>query len=152
MNKFCVFCGQRPSSKHKEHIIPQWLIELTGNPNRLANFGNIFDIKEMRLVEKEFAFDQFKFPSCEKCNEEYSDFENKARNVVLRVTDDEALSALDIHNINETYANVPIAWQAEYGIVSFSEKALATIVEYVKNQKAHHKQNTIKETLENLSL
>ena len=92
MKKFCVFCGQKPSSKHKEHIIPQWLIELTGDPNRLAIFSNIFDIQEMRLVQKEFAFDQFKFPSCAKCNEEYSDFENKAREVVLRILDDDALS------------------------------------------------------------
>ena len=95
MKKFCVFCGQKPSSKHKEHIIPQWLIELTGDPNRLAIFSNIFDIQEMRLVQKEFAFDQFKFPSCAKCNEEYSDFENKAREVVLRILDDDALSATD---------------------------------------------------------
>ena len=95
MKKFCVFCGQKPSSKHKEHIIPQWLIELTGDPNRLANFSNIFDIQKMRLVQKEFAFDQFKFPSCAKCNEEYSDFENKARDVVLRILDDDALSATD---------------------------------------------------------
>jgi putative transposase len=56
------------------------------------------------------------------------------------------------HHINEKYAGGSFAWQAEYGVVSFSETALASIVEYVKNQKAHHAQNTIKETLENLSL
>ncbi len=56
------------------------------------------------------------------------------------------------HHINENYAGGSFAWQAEYGVTSFSEKALPTIVKYVKNQKEHHAQNTIQETLENLSL
>jgi hypothetical protein len=34
MDKFCVFCGKKPQSKNREHIIPQWLIALTGDPNR----------------------------------------------------------------------------------------------------------------------
>ena len=56
------------------------------------------------------------------------------------------------HHVNEKYTDGSFAWQAEYGVLSFPEKALPTIVEYVKNQKEHHKQNTIKETLENPSL
>ena len=56
------------------------------------------------------------------------------------------------HHVNENYVDDTFAWQAEYGVVSFSEKALASIVDYVKNQKKHHTQKTIKETLENLSL
>jgi len=35
--KKCVFCGKNPISKTKEHIIPQWLIEYTGDPDRLMN-------------------------------------------------------------------------------------------------------------------
>ena len=37
--KFCVFCGKKPENKNKEHIIPQWLIKLTGDPNRKINLG-----------------------------------------------------------------------------------------------------------------
>ena len=48
------------------------------------------------------------------------------------------LKGASSHHINENYADGTFAWQAEYGIVSFSEKALATIVDYVKNQKKHH--------------
>ena len=55
------------------------------------------------------------------------------------------------HHVNENYTDGSFTWQAEYGIVSFSEKALATIVDYVKNQKKHHSQNTIKTALENLT-
>jgi hypothetical protein len=30
MAEVCVFCGERPQSKTKEHVIPKWLIEMTG--------------------------------------------------------------------------------------------------------------------------
>jgi hypothetical protein len=39
MDKICVFCGEKPKSRNSEHVIPQWLIELTGNPKRIASFG-----------------------------------------------------------------------------------------------------------------
>ena len=61
------------------------------------------------------------------------------------------LKGASSHHINETYTNGSFAWQAEYGVVSFSEKALATIVDYAKNQKKHHSQDTIKTALENLT-
>ena len=61
------------------------------------------------------------------------------------------LKGASSHHINENYAKGVFAWQAEYGILSFSAKALPSIVEYVKNQKKHHSQNTIKAALENLT-
>lgn len=62
------------------------------------------------------------------------------------------LKGASSHHVNEKYANGSFAWQAEYGVLSFSEKVLPTIVEYVKNQKEHHTQNTTMEVLENLAL
>jgi putative transposase len=62
------------------------------------------------------------------------------------------LKGASSHHINENYVDGSFAWQAEYGVTSFSEKALPTIVKYVKKQKEHHAQNTIQEALENLSL
>lgn len=56
------------------------------------------------------------------------------------------------HHINEKYADGSFAWQAEYGVFSFSEKALPKIVDYVKNQKKYHAENTLNSQLENLSL
>ncbi|QJB40178.1 hypothetical protein HF324_20870 [Chitinophaga oryzae] len=41
--KYCIFCGEQPQSKTKEHIIPKWLIEMTGDPNRLTFFGRYRD-------------------------------------------------------------------------------------------------------------
>ena len=48
------------------------------------------------------------------------------------------------HHINTKYLNGAFSWQAEYGLFSFSEKVLPKIVNYVKNQKKHHTENTLK--------
>ena len=59
-SKFCVFCGCHPQGKTKEHIIPKWLIELTGDPGRKAYFGfsKNFDADPKH---RKYAFDQFTF-------------------------------------------------------------------------------------------
>jgi putative transposase len=52
------------------------------------------------------------------------------------------------HYINERYAHGSFMWQAEYGVLSFSEKALLSIVAYINNQKEHHAENTLNVGLE----
>ena len=52
------------------------------------------------------------------------------------------------HYINGRYAHGAFLWQAEYGVSSFSEKALASIVDYIKNQKKHHTEKTLSAALE----
>jgi REP element-mobilizing transposase RayT len=39
-------------------------------------------------------------------------------------------------------------WQREFGVVSFGGKQLALVVEYVRNQKAHHAENRLYSALE----
>ncbi len=41
-----------------------------------------------------------------------------------------------------------LAWQRGYGVFSFGEKQRAYAIEYVKNQKDHHRQKTINPWLE----
>jgi putative transposase len=43
------------------------------------------------------------------------------------------------------------AWQDEYGVLSFGERALPTIVEYVMNQPTHHANGTLWPGLERTS-
>ena len=62
------------------------------------------------------------------------------------------LKGASSHHINENYADGSFAWQAEYGVLSFSEKLLSTIVEYVKNQKKHHAEDTLKIDVENFGV
>lgn len=94
MDKFCVFCGRKPEAKNKEHIIPQWLIEKTGNPKRQAFFG--FDFASEKPTPRTYAFDSFVFPACEKCNFMFSLLESNAQSVIIAILNGEKLDALDI--------------------------------------------------------
>jgi hypothetical protein len=38
----CVFCGQATTKQTKEHILPQWLLKLTGDPSRLVTMATVF--------------------------------------------------------------------------------------------------------------
>ncbi|HLO32221.1 MAG TPA: IS200/IS605 family transposase [Anaerolineales bacterium] len=62
------------------------------------------------------------------------------------------LKGASSHYINEKYAGGSFLWQAEYGVLSFSEKSLSRVVDYINNQKKHHAENTLNIALENLAL
>lgn len=90
-NRFCVFCGSRPENKNKEHILPQWLLELTGDPKRVVNFGTNFE--NGNIIR--FDWSNFCVPSCESCNTEFSDLEDRAKAYVLKLVGREALSSIE---------------------------------------------------------
>ncbi len=62
------------------------------------------------------------------------------------------LKGASSHHVNERYAGGSFMWQAEYGVLSFSEKALPTIVDYINHQKKHHADNTLNMSMENVTL
>lgn len=101
MAKFCIFCGCPPIDKNKEHVVPHWLIKATGNPNRKAWFGFVFSAQEP-TKDREFAFDQFTFPACEKCNDKYSALESKVQKIFTTI--------LDEGKINSTEATYMLDW------------------------------------------
>jgi len=86
-----VFCGKKPEVKNKEHIIPKWLIKMTGKPNREINLGIDLDyFQEKRILKyKTFSFKSFQFPACEKCNSEFSSLEAKVKMYFERLFDDD---------------------------------------------------------------
>jgi putative transposase len=54
------------------------------------------------------------------------------------------------HRVNELFVpDHSFAWQAEYGALTFSEKSLARVVDYVENQKKHYAGNTLDTVMEN---
>lgn len=87
--KFCVFCGEKPESKTKEHVIPRWLIEHTGAPERLANFGFDFETKKFR----QFAYDSFVFPACSDCNEHFSKLEGDTQKIVIKLLNEKSIES-----------------------------------------------------------
>jgi len=59
------------------------------------------------------------------------------------------LKGASSHRVNEIFvSHSSFAWQAEYSVFSISEKILPRIVEYVKNQKEHHSENSLMDALE----
>jgi len=64
----CVFCGKDPKpNKNKEHVIPKWLMRLSGaKENRKWQLGFNYNSKDLRPIE--IASTSFEFPACEKCS------------------------------------------------------------------------------------
>jgi len=84
LGKFCVFCGEVPKSKNREHIIPKWLIELTGKPTRSVQLG--IDWRRTKLdgnIFRRFSYSSFTFPACEDCNSHFSALEGRARQIIV---------------------------------------------------------------------
>jgi putative transposase len=48
-----------------------------------------------------------------------------------------------INSLDSSFGNGRFAWQTEYGVVTFGEKSLAQVTDYVLNQKRCHGSNTI---------
>lgn len=96
MDKFCVFCGNKPESKNYEHVIPKWLIELTGNPKRKAHFGFQFDSGPYPQ-RRSFSFNAFRFPSCTSCNQKYSSLEATTKTIIEKILLSDNLSATDFN-------------------------------------------------------
>jgi hypothetical protein len=92
--KICIFCGEKPESKNKEHVIPKWLIELTGDPKREAFFG--FDVFSEKKGIRMYSFDSFAFPACEKCNTEFATLEGLTKPVVIKMLQNDRIDSCEI--------------------------------------------------------
>ena len=53
--------------------------------------------------------------------------------------------------INHEVQPKALEWQRGYGIVTFGTKDLQWVIDYINNQKEHHKNGTIHERLEKFS-
>jgi hypothetical protein len=89
--RLCVFCGNKPEFKNNEHILPQWLLKLTGNPKRTVNFG--IDYKTGETIR--FDWTSLQVPSCKGCNEEFSDLENRSKDYILAILDRKPLTSIE---------------------------------------------------------
>lgn len=93
MEKRCIFCGNIVQDKTKEHVIPKWLIEMTGNPKRKFTLGPFFLLNHKYM---QFSADSFQFPACDKCNSNYSQLEGKAKAIINAITE----GNVDVSNIS----------------------------------------------------
>lgn len=95
MAKFCIFCGEKPQEKNKEHVVPQWLIRLTGDPKRNAFFGYNF-VANAEMKARTFAFDQLTFPACRVCNETYGALEVKIQAILTKLLNDDSVTTQEM--------------------------------------------------------
>lgn len=111
MKRLCVFCGKTPSTKNREHILPQWLIAHTGPPNRIVRFG--FDKHTGK--PREFSYNAFAFPACEACNSFFSKLEHAAKPVLTKLLASAPLSKTEFHTLLDWFDKVRVGlWLAFY--------------------------------------
>ena len=99
--------GERPERKTLEHVLPQWLIELTGDPKRAASFG-YKRLENGRLVQRKHSFDAFKFPACELCNQNFAYLEAKTQGIIQKIISEECLSELELNNLLDWFDKIRI--------------------------------------------
>ncbi|MEZ9706440.1 hypothetical protein AB4308_18720 [Vibrio breoganii] len=95
MSKFCIFCGAKPKDKSREHIIPQWLIELTGDPKRDALFGFMKDNDNFGKPRK-YPFKHFTFPACTTCNTTHGKLEALVKPVVQKILNEISVTSEEL--------------------------------------------------------
>lgn len=86
MAKFCIFCGEHPIDKNKEHIIPQWLIKMTGDPKRPAILG-VKDGKEIKI-----SWMNYVFPACTVCNSEFAEIEGRVKSILTKLLEEKPIN------------------------------------------------------------
>lgn len=101
--KNCIFCGNEVSEKTKEHIVPKWLMKLTGDPNRQVNLGvnypRLLDANSKEKVVRRFSFSAFHFPACNSCNSKYSHLENKTKLIVEKILVNKSITAKELDTL-----------------------------------------------------
>jgi hypothetical protein len=94
MEKVCVFCGERPISKTKEHVLPRWLLEMTGDPKRPLRIAFPYANTPTPDRTISYDYDSLHFPACAACNNIFSSLEGKAKPLVGTLLARGPLSAL----------------------------------------------------------
>lgn len=114
--RVCIFCGRPPADKTREHVIPQWLIELTGDPNRKIILGPFVSQSLIRGRSdpfKSFSFNSFAFPSCGSCNSRFAALEGRARPLISALLAAEPLGSSAFDTILDWFDKVRVGlWLA----------------------------------------
>lgn len=88
----CIFCGNPPESRTKEHIYPQWLLKMTGFHSKDTSVGtNWVTGKEIIFPGKNYTF-----PACDACNNNFSGLEGRVKGIVERLSEDESVTGEDL--------------------------------------------------------
>lgn len=112
-NRRCVFCGKHPESKNKEHILPLWLLELTGDPSRVVSIGSNFETGE----EISFAWQTLVVPACVSCNSNFSILEGKVRRIIDELLARRAIPSKDYDTLLDWLDKVRVGLWLNYHLL-----------------------------------
>lgn len=87
-NRFCVFCGEAPNSKTNEHVVPYWLLELTGDPRRVVKLGIDYTKNKAPIS---YAWQGYVAPACDDCNNTFAKLEDRIKPTIQALEKREAL-------------------------------------------------------------
>jgi hypothetical protein len=103
----CIFCGNPPQNKNKEHIFPQWLLKLTGFDQKKASVGTNWEKGE----EIVFNTQAYTFPSCTSCNSNFGKIESKVGAIFEKLMSDQDVTVPEIEILLDWFDKVRIgAW------------------------------------------
>lgn len=120
-HRMCVFCAAAPEDKTKEHVIPQWLIAMTGDPKRVVNFG--FDHSKGKVAS--YAWQSFTMPACDQCNARFSKLESETKSAMSELLALKALSAAQYVTLLDWFDKVRVGlW---YAYLRFRNEVLPVV-------------------------
>jgi len=90
--RLCAFCGKIPNSKNREHVLPQWALERTGDPSRVVTHGQNY-AKSKEPIR--YSWSNFVAPACGRCNSNYSALEDEAKRITRKLENREGVSVRD---------------------------------------------------------
>lgn len=91
--RYCVFCGEPPTDKTNEHVIPRWLIEMTGSTTRSIRFP-LFRLDG--TTPPNLTFDGLSFPACAVCNNAFSNMEVSTKKVISNILSNQLITVEDV--------------------------------------------------------
>jgi len=104
LKALCVFCGNEPQNKNKEHIFPKWLIKMTGFHEKEASVGSNWK------TGKEIVFKtlSYTFPSCTSCNDDFGKIEGKIKPIFEKLLSDQSVGVEDLELLLDWFDKVII--------------------------------------------
>lgn len=91
MAQKCIFCGNKPQNKNKEHVIPQWLSKYLGRYKSVCTKSTSGDF--------ELTFAQLTFPACKACNDADSQLEGESKIIVEKLMESKSVTGQEINTL-----------------------------------------------------
>ena len=96
--KACIFCGAAltKSERTKEHVLPMWLLRMTGDPNRRFRLGSDLHTGEEWIR----AATSVTFPACSSCNQNYGKgLEAQAYKTIRAIQEQKSISVSNAYRL-----------------------------------------------------